>query len=919
MIPERSLTLVNKLKTYSNAFSSDAHFILTQACKPKVERKCAGHDVTEERLKDLLAYIEYAATSNSCSNFTRFVDKGFRLLESNKEWAQVEQDLFFIEREHLLTRRGGTILSAIMNLAKTYFGNEKLVSPSRVAHGRSAIDISILYKYPVSWVIDYKRVFEDILSKPNGYRKYKSGIGYLISAYAAIRSEPIMVAHLEQLKLPIDALNDEKIYNLALNQVPHQYKSRLAKIRSAYDPNRYGAEAKHAGRTQHQLIAGDTAKGAFWIYELSPRWFDECQSYVSHVFKTSGIDAAISTITRLTKVSSAIVDHKDRITNLPLLAENGVSAFFANSQVTIKSISNIEEKRVTDCIGEICNVHNFVYGSKWKPIDLYKFAIRFECDSGDDAYRSIILDSLAARYPKLAQSIFDYAQYELKRIDGDQKSPDTIFGQIGMIKAVFANHLDLLDEADHSLLAEEGIAALGMNKCRILKRIRCALKDKYTQDQLELGSARGMQLILRQYCLHCDLPDVRAYTISGKKRQANDDKNKVSDYYSLGDVASIAYAIELGLSDTCISAKDELLLRLGRVLIKTGWNLSPVLNLEIDDILKLDAPLTGKTAHFVRLFKKRANYQTQFYEFELDEDGIENEGLVFGKEVTNALTDLEYIRDSISFKLRSSLADTSKMKYKLSLYRDDEGDIRTPTYVKFSAHLNEVLCRYECDIPFVVQRIRKGGLNYIYKTYAKKFKEYQKAGQHSLKVFLDVYLRDDGIKSETTIASATSVMADYFSGRPITGDITIVTEIPSDTKQTPTGRCASKGDDEEASAFQKQRQRLNKDSETSTGQCGDFNACLFCRHFRLVADAEHVHRLLSYHHYVVGEMERGISDYENTTDQAEYIDVLNRRVDEILVELSEINNDAVEMGKQLLNSKGCHEDWAFFANMGDMA
>jgi len=66
-------------------------------------------------------------------------------------------------------------------------------------------------------------------------------------------------------------------------------------------------------------------------------------------------------------------------------------------------------------------------------------------------------------------------------------------------------------------------------------------------------------------------------------------------------------------------------------------------------------------------------------------------------------------------------------------------------------------------------------------------------------------------------------------------------------------------------------------------------------------------------------MERGISDYENATDQAEYIDVLNRRVEEILVELSEINNDAVEMGKQLLKSKGCHEDWAFFANVGDMA
>ncbi len=210
MIPERSLTLVNKLKTFSNTLSNDAHFIFIQACKPKAERKCAGHDVTEERLKDLLIYIEYTAASCSYSNFARFVRNGFRLLGSDEEWAQVEQDLFLIEREQLFTRRGGTILSAIMNLARTYFKNEELVSPSRVAHGKSAIDISILYTYPTSWIIDYKRVFEDILSKPNGYRKYKSGIGYLISAYAAIRSEPIVVTHLEQLKLPIDALKDEK-------------------------------------------------------------------------------------------------------------------------------------------------------------------------------------------------------------------------------------------------------------------------------------------------------------------------------------------------------------------------------------------------------------------------------------------------------------------------------------------------------------------------------------------------------------------------------------------------------------------------------------------------------------------------------------------------------------------------------------
>ena len=88
------------------------------------------------------------------------------------------------------------------------------------------------------------------------------------------------------------------------------------------------------------------------------------------------------------------------------------------------------------------------------------------------------------------------------------------------------------------------------------------------------------------------------------------------------------------------------------------------------------------------------------------------------------------------------------------MYRDKNDKILSFTHTKFSAWLSEVLRRFECQISFNLQRIRKGGLNYVYKAYAKKFHQYNKAGQHSLKVFLDVYLRDDGIKSEETIASA---------------------------------------------------------------------------------------------------------------------------------------------------------------------
>lgn len=650
--------------------------------------------------------------------------------------------------------------------------------------------------------------------------------------------------------------------------------------------------------------------------KLSTKWFEQCQTYISYIYKNKGQKAAISSITRLTKLSSAIFDYADSLDRLDLLRSEGISAFFAHEQTLIRCLYNIEDARINSCIGEICFMHNHIHASDWKLTDLIDLAVIVDCDTGDDNHRLIILDQLAAKYPAIAQSIYDYAQYELKRIDGDQRSKETVFGQISMIKAVFTSHVNLLDNNDHRLLADVGLAALEQNNCRIIKRIRSALNDKFKADKLSLGSARGMQSAFGLFCAHYELTEVRSYAVSGKKRGANDTKSKAADYYAKEEVAAIAYAIELGLMDADLSGKDELLLRLGRILLKTGWNLAPLLMLEIDDILKVDAPLTGKTAHFVRLFKKRAGYKTQFYEFELTDDSLLNEGLVFGTEVTNALADLEYIRDKISSKLRADLPEDSKLRYRLSLYRDKNDKILSFTHTKFSAWLSEVLRRFECQISFNLQRIRKGGLNYVYKAYAKKFHQYNKAGQHSLKVFLDVYLRDDGIKSEETIASATRVMSDYFSGRPLSDEIIIVTEIPTDTKQTPSGRCASNGNDAEFLAFEKQQQRLNRSTKAASSQCGDFNACLFCRHFRVVADKEHVWRLLSYQRYVVGEMERGVSDYESNTDQATYIELLNKRVETILAELSEISPDAVQAGVALLKTRGCHDDWAFYADIG---
>jgi hypothetical protein len=916
MIPQRSYRLIETLSAHSDQLSQDALDIFTKACKPHEKRDCAGHDVTDERLKDLLTYINLFKQSSAETHFHRFIDMGFNLLHSEAEWAKVEQVLYEAELNQAYTRRGGSVLAVLNHLAKTYFDDQELWSPSRSPSQKKVIDFSTMYVYPIDWVLDFKKLTTKIFAMPNAYSKYKSCIGALRLAFSASRFEPYIVQFIADGNVFNDALDDDEIFKILISKTQKQNHSRLHKIRSIHSPALYGPEAKHAPRGKYNLLAGSVSKGAYWIHELSPKWFKQCQNYVDCVYQKYGEREAISTITRLTKTSSAIVDHKDSIPNLELLKNMGISAFFEHDQALIKAVYDISDNRIHDTLGETIEMYNALYDADWTVPKLMEFAIRFNCSTGDDRYRYIILDILAKKFRLLVQNIADYAHYELKRFDGYTKSDVTTFGAISSIHSIFNLHLDDLTEHDLKLLAEHGVDALKMNDCQIIKRVRYTLKRKFKDNILKLGTVTQFQSHFKQFCSHFDLPDVMSHAVRGEKRKSHELKSKVSDYYTLEDVATLAYAIEMGLQNTQRTSHEDLLLRIGRILLKTGWNLTPTLMLEIDDIMKLDAPLAGKVMHFVRLYKKRGNYQTQFYQFDMDADAIKNEGVVFGSQVTNALADLEYIRDKISHELRAQLPSESKLKYRLSLYRDGDGCVRGLAYTRFTNKLAELLSRYDCNVRFNTQRIRKGGLNYIYKKYSKNFKEYQKAGQHSLEVFLDVYLRDDGLKSDETLASATTIMSDYFSGRPITDDIIIVTEIPADTKQTPSGRCASKGNDAEADAYSKKQQRLNRDSETTSSQCGDFNACLFCRHFRLVADAEHVWRLLSYHRYVVGEMERGVSDYDNTTDQANYIEILNKRVNELLAELNELNSDAVNNGRQLMNSKGCHQDWSFFAEVG---
>jgi hypothetical protein len=140
------------------------------------------------------------------------------------------------------------------------------------------------------------------------------------------------------------------------------------------------------------------------------------------------------------------------------------------------------------------------------------------------------------------------------------------------------------------------------------------------------------------------------------------------------------------------------------------------------------------------------------------------------------------------------------------------------------------------------------------------------------------------------------------------------------TQKTPTGECASNGNDAEATQYQKEHRHLP--SQDSNSWCSDFLACVWCKHFRTVADPEHVWQLLSYRDYVLADMSASVSDIDNNDFQKDAIESLRHRVDEILKQVSQKNAAAVKKGQELMDKNGMHQFWAFAitsvdGNVGD--
>ena len=294
------------------------------------------------------------------------------------------------------------------------------------------------------------------------------------------------------------------------------------------------------------------------------------------------------------------------------------------------------------------------------------------------------------------------------------------------------------------------------------------------------------------------------------------------------------------------------------------------------------------------------------YDFkdEIDDETVLNE-VTTGKKVTAVIRDIETVRD-----LTAGLAEhhnSKKLRKRIFAYGDGSG-VQILSAQSFASSINRLLSNNGCDVRFSAQKIRKKGLNHTYRSVAKYFKKYKKAGQHSAQVFYESYLQTDNKEVTENLSNATSVMADYFV-RNVTDKVNFVEHPPEESKKTPNGPCVQPKGASVIAVFKAKNRNLLSDDEATS--CADFSACLFCEFYRCIADAEHVWRLLSYEAVVIHRMISASSSIslDEGTMQEVYIEKIKERVQLILKDLSKQNQQAIPDGKIIFEQHGIHPDW----------
>ncbi|MCA3988195.1 hypothetical protein AB4264_04010 [Vibrio sp. 10N.261.55.B8] len=427
-----------------------------------------------------------------------------------------------------------------------------------------------------------------------------------------------------------------------------------------------------------------------------------------------------------------------------------------------------------------------------------------------------------------------------------------------------------------------------------LEIFQSLVKDKSENSTTIMHYRNSFRSIIGEFA--GEVPDV--YVISNSKdekiKKISGNSNK---YYTVEEVRELAFYIEKALRCKNTSLRDKIYFYYAKIQIKTGWNQQPLLDLSLNRLTKRVNPITNQENYDLVLIKNRRSYKPSQYDFDSSS--------VADRDLRSVVRDIIFVRDNLTSELRKKHSVENHLFIEPcevnGVKRIDAGNLR---------RIPKLISDLGCKIHYNPRKIRKGGVNFIYKNIAKSVREYEELAAHNFQTFLKSYKTISKSEGEETLSRGIDIMANYFSGKEISQELNAIDDINEldNAQETPVGVCSSELDSDEVKRFNKLNAKIvDKDNK----YCGDFLACIWCKYFKVVKDADHMWKLLSYKEYVISSMERAIVNNEDPENQREFVDILSKRVDDIISFIEASKPDIVNKARSLIETKGQHPDWEF--------
>ena len=832
----------------------------------------------ERRIKTHLTFLFRILKSSPLMAIQaeRLLSEGVDSLNSNTYWLQLEIEAQCLcDQDDVLLRRCLMHFSSVLN--------SDTQRPSLVKVNSAGIDC-------LFWFRESKVLGDDIIKallawEQNSQLAPSTRLAYAQNALKCLRMITEKSIELKQVLYQdgLSAFDDAARFHIKLEtmSVVDQYKitkASLLGVLAVFEPERFQS---------HKLLLLNDHVDVTDIYYLSPNCIKQLAVINnSPRFRGKKEHKPESIVRRFKSTIATIKTILIKNSSDMEILNSGLDSFKSDDYALLKSVK------------KYLSLHQFselilLLGEHWKhPVlkhDYQPNLLPFFYEKLDK-YRTIDFLMLAQKSPRLYDEVCQLHQSETLLLAEKNYDIETLRTRFAKLKRLLLNQLT---PEQMQIANELGFRCLSLNNNQIQKDLFQKIQSDVQSKKMSLCTGASYFEVIRWVMELTEQKVVEAFRLSFKRYQRHAKRTRIEDLYTDDELRELVFYVEKGLK-TSASKRQRLLLFFARIQLKTCWNTSPLSDIELSDITEIELP-TAKKAISVLIQKPRKGYDIDCYQLD-------------GHSVRSVMRDILHVRDIITKSIREP--DGDPINNHLFIYRE-KAEIYRIDPINVIKGIDSLLKGYGCSVTYNSMRIRKNGANYIYREVAKDMRKYESHMRHDFATFIKHYQRIDEVDTQQTLHDAVDIMQRYFTGREISSEIKILMIDDASLQKTPTGECASSGNDHEAKQYRKEHKLLQQNNNNQSVWCSDYLACIWCKYFRTVADPEHVWQLLSYRDFVLSDMSASVSDIDNNEFQREAISALHERVNDILVQLEIKNKIAVTQGKQLLKEKGMHPFWSF--------